>query len=989
VLEKLGRNLAAALAMGLWISLAVAAAKATHDFYRYVDRAIFVSVDDSEANIAYVLASKGRYGFLASPMLTGMDRTRGQFNYGPWYFYLAGGLIWLFGFSLTLVRSIHLWVILGSIVAAALWFNGRDRAAATAAFGLGILYCFDASHWPMARPDILVSAFALALVICAGLGVVRSRPVYWFGAGLVAVCGAFTHLIAVSLLPSVVLLCGLAVWQDVRASADRRSAWQSVRHSAGALAAGMGVGLLMFYASFGFKFATQWRFLTSYRELTVTPDTFAVALGYHLTYAFGYLAEPARYGVWATLVAGWVIAAVALRLEPPVRRVIWACVLPPVVVWTGYLVSNGWYTNYHQGYAILHQMLFLWTATALLWVALWFARQRDSRFAAALGIVVAGFLLVQAGRQITWQFAGGSWKAQKIATWVPFSDYSARVLGAIPARSTAWGSLMFGMEAPDRIQLVQWSDAISLFNRIASAERAPFNPDYIVFAYPEARDNMLSATRGGETLLSRTAQLMPDAKLRLVSLVAGAPYGVTRTYARRVGDAAPERAVPSVSVYDAGHAQWLTRLGAPLPVAFKETAPAVLHIGYEVAPPASVPTGTVVADLPADTYLLKISLKPGSGATKRRLLGVASPNMLRQTIGEGGPDADFAAYLENDTQVFMLAVHSGGPLYVSQFDDGVGAKIDAVTTYPIIGLLDPRERPSHAIDLPDLVSWVPTTGVSVQVDGDAIRVEGDATAVGYQLMSPLVRAREQDDITVRVPIKVEQGSVCAGVLNGNSLSWLVPPDIPRGELRFDMDATQAYRVVLANCNTKLDVARSRFVLWRGNYLDDAVDEFYADRLVAAALHPNAPKAAEPAGPGVQTFPPGLPVTKAEVEGPVEPVATADVAFKADIVRRDADSWIIQGLAQAPFSYLLRSTERRLGKDSRLLVAGRVNLGGITIGLLKNNQWAAQVNVTDPGDFTVVIAPPGGGSYSILLANDLQHGLDTSVVLTKVGLISSK
>src|SRR5262245_9630997 len=126
-----------------------------HGFYETVDRAIYLAVDDGLANIAYALGTEGRYGFLSSPTLVGLSRTQGQFNYGPWYFYLAGLLVWLFGYSLTLVRSIHLWVIVSAIVAARWWFGGRP-AAMWGIFGFGALFAFAQHEWPMVRPDSLV-----------------------------------------------------------------------------------------------------------------------------------------------------------------------------------------------------------------------------------------------------------------------------------------------------------------------------------------------------------------------------------------------------------------------------------------------------------------------------------------------------------------------------------------------------------------------------------------------------------------------------------------------------------------------------------------------------------------------------------------------------------------------------------------------------------------------------------------------------------------
>jgi len=69
-----------------------------------------------------------------------------------------------------------------------------------------------------------------------------------------------------------------------------------------------------------------------------------------------------------------------------------------------------------------------------------------------------------------------------------------------------------------------------------------------------------------------------------------------------------------------------------------------------------------------------------------------------------------------------------------------------------------------------------------------------------------------------------------------------------------------------------------------------------------------------------------------------------------------------------------------------VVTGHLERGGISIGLLQKDKWVAQVSITEPGDFTVVIAPPSSGFYSVLFANDLQDGLETSIVLTRVGVL---
>ena len=81
-----------AVSIALWAALAGNAALVAHDFYRHVDKWVFLSVDDGLSNEAYTLASQGRYGFLSSPEISGVERHHGEVSYGPWYFYLAGGL---------------------------------------------------------------------------------------------------------------------------------------------------------------------------------------------------------------------------------------------------------------------------------------------------------------------------------------------------------------------------------------------------------------------------------------------------------------------------------------------------------------------------------------------------------------------------------------------------------------------------------------------------------------------------------------------------------------------------------------------------------------------------------------------------------------------------------------------------------------------------------------------------------------------------------
>jgi hypothetical protein len=817
----------AALAAIVVAAVAGYALTVVHDFYTRVDRFVYTAVDDGEANIAYALAAHGRYAFVASPVLLDQSRLQGQFNYGPWYFYLAAAVIWMFGFSLTAIRAIHLWIIVGTVATAFLWFRGRDRIAAPALFGLTMLYFFTVVQWPMVRPDSLVSACAIALVVSAGLAFQTRRTVWWFIAGLSAACGAFTHLIAASLVLSAIALYAWFVFVELRETGDRGIAVSRIRRSGVALAIGLALGAAMFYASFGFDFAMQWRFLNGYREVTATGESFVAAIRRHFAVAFGYFPVWLQASVWLTLVASWAVVLVAPKIRPALLPIVRSRVLPAAMVWTLYVLSNGKYTNYHIGYAVLHQVMFPWTAASVLWVLFALAESHDVpiarpvSFSAAMLVLILLTLRVQARGAEPYSRIQG---AQPVA----FSDYSGHVLAPLPERATAWGTVFFGLEAPDRLQLVQPSDATALMPRIPLARRAALAPDYLVFGYPELRDNLLANLRGtGDSYLQTMASVLPGAGFRLVSLTSGWPYGVTRIYARSLRAADRAQQAPAVAAYDAENGRWYERLGDAAATAFHAVTPVTLHIEFDAPAPPRTATATAAADLPPGQYLLRVTVTPGAEHVSNRLIAATSAGMLDQKIGEFGARGDFAAYLHGDRDVFLLSDHQGGVLSVSQFD-GAGASIAGVTAYPIVDVIDDRERPVPPDHLPALTSWHAEDGVHVMGDPGHVVVEGDDSPYGYQFSSPVVRVGAGDRIELEVPNVVRRGRVCVGVLSAGG-TWLVTADIWRERMRFDTDRSLGFRVVFANCRDRVPNGKSLFEVSAASYLSRT--ERYVDQLV--------------------------------------------------------------------------------------------------------------------------------------------------------------
>ena len=950
----------AAVAIALWAALAAYAAMTAHDFYTHVDRAVYTAVDDGEANIVYSLATQGRYSFPASPTLSNMSRMHGQFNYGPWYFYLAAALVWLFGFSLTVVRSIHLWVMLGATAAAAFWFRGRSRAAAGALVGFGLLYFFAVVEWPMARPDSLVTACAVVLVIAAGMGVRSGRPVYWFVAGLAAACGAFTHLIAWSLVPSVMVLFGVHVMEQRRLR----------RGSAFALGAGLFAGAVMFYASFGFDLAMQWRFLTAYRDVTKTGESYVTAIGRHAWTAFGFLPLRVQQAVWMTMGVAWLTVAATFWRHGH-RRIILAYVLPPVLVWTFYLLSNGTYTNYHSGYAILHHAMFVWTAAALVWAACEVTADRHPSAATACATIAALLVLVQGGRQLAWQTAHPS-RATQAEHRVAFSDYAEHVIGTMPARSRAWGSVFFGMESPDRVQLIQQDDATFLMGQLPPVTRASFVPDFLVWGYPEVRDDMAGALGGKATRFAEMGQMLPDARFRLASLVDGAPYGVTRVYARTAGAEDSGRA-PTVDAYDDVHRQWLDRVGPPVAVAFHAVPPVTLRIGYQAEPPANIATTTFAAELPPGSYLISVDVTPGAGLAGR-MIAVTSATMVRQTITELGPrpKGDFAGYLSSDRRAFALIAHPGGTLFVSQFDKNAGAAIESVAASKIFDLLDPGEREPRGRALPGFTRWIPMPGIQTVLRNERLAVYGDNSAGGYQLYSPLISATSGELVEIDIPSTVARGQVCTGILNAKG-QWLVVANEWREQLDFRADATQGFRVAFSNCQAAGETQASRFDVSPGSLIQGGVVA-YVDRLedAASAKLP----ATSAASPGAVRFP----------DQPANSLVPSELVHRAAFVKGGTGAWAIDERAGSGERWLLRSRPRYVDTETRLLVSGRLARGGISVGLLDGDAWIARATVIEPGEFTVLLAPAANGSYSIAVASEPASGSDASVTLSRIDFL---
>ena len=816
-----------------------------HDLFWYIDRYPYLALDDSLVNVAFALAKEGRYGFLASPLQAPHDwlRHQGFFNYGPWYFYVSGFLIWLFGYSLALIRSVHLFSIFTIIVLSYFWFKRNGSSLPAAFTALGVLVIFQSAHWPMVRPDVFVSLFASLFVIAAGNAIQSSHNHSWFWVGLFATCAALTHLIAWAMVPAAFFvwlrneyrLSGEIGYNCRPSEIGRRFIW---------LAAGGLMGALMFYASFDFRIRDHLATLIAYRAQADANTTSAAhglglyfeVLAKHISSAFGFLSPRAKNLVLATPVLGWGLLFSLLLWGPAqIRRLGEALVFPPLVVLSAYVLSLGTYPNFHAGYAILTQIMFCWLLASIIGVGqLWLASFGKWIAAACTGVTIVAGLIVTAGMVRT-QLQESSFRSVQGSQWVPISELMRESVGDIPKRGSAWGSVVFGAENPAVVQLIQFGEAARLMSAVSLSERQRLAPDYLFWGYPENRDSTLAVLQGGAGHLTRIHELLPGEHYKLAKLIYAKPYGATRIYQRIFSNGASVSPSPQIAMFRAGPDYWLRPDWRALNVVFEPATPVRLGIGYDASPSLVSARSTLRASIPAGDYVFRVSLKQSADVKPQPgFVTITDQIESREQISELGPSGDVAPHLSDETEVFLTLAHSGGDAYLSYYG-GKGFEISKVEAFSLRGADEPlrvKERAAYT-KLPDFANWVPSVGVNVAKEGPRYKMVGDNTQWGYQLSSQAIAVSPNSAVVVRLDYEVVAGKICVGILDEKS-SWLVAADRSERVYEFNSGSNSSLRIVFANCNQQKDGNKVSRVLLNDStyrvvssplYTDDLVSEF--------------------------------------------------------------------------------------------------------------------------------------------------------------------
>ena len=145
-------------------------------------------------------------------------------------------------------------------------------------------------------------------------------------------------------------------------------------------------------------------------------------------------------------------------------------------------------------------------------------------------------------------------------------------------------------------------------------------------------------------------------------------------------------------------------------------------------------------------------------------------------------------------------------------------------------------------------------------------------------------------------------------------------------------------------------------------------------------------------PDIYTFPNDLPVGRSVIVQPLAPLMESDIERRSSTLAVGPNGWSVDGAGgvggRGPFLYLAQMKPRAARQGDLLLAQGRLEHGGLSLGLVKDGQWIAQVPVTTPGDFVVVIRVPLDGAYSVVLANNVTgRSLDNRLTIDRIGWAS--
>lgn len=806
IVERIAR-----VAAGL--AIVIACAVMVHQHSHQADRAPYVAVDDSLANISASMNALGRNGFPASPIQAGAGtsdprRHSVQINYGYAPFLLGAALDWLFGTSYPALRAIHVGGLILSIGAAWLVFR-RTAPIAPIAFAGIVAILLWPRQWPMFRPDIGTALSGIAAIACATVALRRNGLSAWFGTGFFAATAFASHQIAWTMVPwaALIWLVSVALTEPGRRLSDI-----TIGPFLAIVAGGLS-GLLLYVIGIGWRLGDVAAMWGAYSGHVANAEklSYLTVLAKHFQSAWAAVPSSQLLLLQGGLGLAASLSIVALWWRRETTRDLVAIALPAALAAILYLGGLGFYPNWHSGYVILLQLSTAWAAAASLAAIALLVLQRwptSARATMTAAVLLGTVLLASYSHRLA--KAGTVWNAATESN-VSFSEYEGRVFAEVPQGASAIGSIIFGLESGKRHHLVQLSEGIVLLDHVGPANRERMLPDHIIINSEmadllrifnsAAKDMRLPKVIGGRGLLgdggpfNRSADAYGE-----TSIVSAEPYGDTRVLTRRgIG-------TPAVAVYDSVTRTWATRTAPATALDVKDAKISVSVAGSSERHAAI--EGLAVRVEPG-IYLVEVDIS-GQRLGSAIVTGSPTPDITinPNSVNPFGPAGAGLAFNKNATVHVLLRAPTGEG-FIGYFGD----KLDRKPTIRSMARVLAGPARQTPVALPTFDRW------SVQAKGMAVSLAGDGRSatfvepglpVGYLISSPPIAVAPNALLTIKFDLEATGGRVGLGALDRKG-QW-IGSVVERGPLTFNTGDNTQITLVLTSLENTLRPAPARFRL---------------------------------------------------------------------------------------------------------------------------------------------------------------------------------
>lgn len=820
-----------------------------HFYFAFIGSAPAVAVDDSLANVSVILAKQGHLGSYASPIQSfSYDLRLDHFyNYGPITFVIGALLDWLFGTSYTILRSIYLVGLLLISFAGFFCFRRISLAASGLFVGLFIsLFWF--AQWPMFRPDIITSTLIAFTLLAQTWALTSDKKNAWVLTGFFGASAAGNHQIATSMIPIVGLIWILASVIYWYAEKPEKTAFiQKIRDNFSAVLLGFILAGLVFLVGVHFEVIKLWHLWHAYAYYASHGDGTgfkAATLLVHWQVATTNVPSLLIYVLLIISSLGGVLLLYAQFLSTGVRSLISGYLLPPTVAGVCYFLSLGFYHNFHDGYAIPIHIFLAWQTAATGACLLFFIKYYRKNIGELLEWIAQGIIIVYLIFSSCKQFTSEPYWVTLAHKSVNFTEYSNRILEALPNQSSIWGDMIFGLDSGDRVNLIQVTDGAAFLNKFKDAYKKQMAPDFLMlngllatsafqFVDNEARNNIIAIL-----------QDLTHFNYHQVSIVDAEPYGPTIVYQVSPTFSTEKDSVPSIAVYAPATLQWTTKLGTAFLPHFVNTTPVHFVLSYGARTATSFAHQSIQADVAGGIYLAKIKLKHDNNA-----VGTIFATDTKNFSGSGG-DLDFdigqAPYFAQAENVYLIVHHNtDGPLYFSQYDTDRHADFTIEALYPLQPI---QFKPNSSYSLPNVSIWQPVgSNVSKQINSNTVLVTGDNSISGYQIKSSQIHVQPHTIVNIMLNLRSFEGHQAMGILD-EAGQWLVSPADFKQSSSFNTRRNRFVYIVIVNNNENQaqPLPRSVFQLTAGSITLTPEKQNYIHELAVCYLYNNEHRKVKPA-----------------------------------------------------------------------------------------------------------------------------------------------